>query len=313
MDRFGGVLVAAGKSSRMVDFKPLLPFGNSTIALHIVRLLKYLGVSPIVVVTGYKAKELEEHLKDEKLLFVRNENYETTDMFTSVTIGIREIADLCDRVMIMPIDVPAILPETIKNEMNIDAPMIRTVCNKNPGHPIIIRSDIALEICKYNGDGGLRGAMENSSFPLTEMEVDDAGVYRDVDTKEEYHDLINWHYARGCGHPIYPKIKVVLKGNESFFGPGVCTLLEYIDQTGSIQQACSMMNMSYSKGRKMLKGLEKEIGYSVVERWAGGVGGGGATVTAQGKALISNYTQFLDEVDEVTQEIFKKYFGKGLE
>lgn len=74
-----------------------------------------------------------------------------------------------------------------------------------------------------------------------------------------------------------------------------------------------MMNMSYSKGRKMLKGLEKEIGYSVVERWAGGVGGGGATVTAQGKALISNYTQFLDEVDEVTQEIFKKYFGKGLE
>lgn len=217
MDRFGGVLVAAGKSSRMVDFKPLLPFGNSTIALHIVRLLKYLGVSPIVVVTGYKAKELEEHLKDEKLLFVRNENYETTDMFTSVTIGIREIADLCDRVMIMPIDVPAILPETIKNEMNIDAPMIRTVCNKNPGHPIIIRSDIALEICKYNGDGGLRGAMENSSFPLTEMEVDDAGVYRDVDTKEEYHDLINWHYARGCGHPIYPKIKVVLKGNESFF------------------------------------------------------------------------------------------------
>ena len=36
MKKTGAVLVAAGLSSRMGDFKPMLPFGDSTIALHIV-------------------------------------------------------------------------------------------------------------------------------------------------------------------------------------------------------------------------------------------------------------------------------------
>ena len=36
MKATGAVLVAAGLSSRMGAFKPMLPFGNSTISLHIV-------------------------------------------------------------------------------------------------------------------------------------------------------------------------------------------------------------------------------------------------------------------------------------
>ena len=53
-------MVAAGLSSRMGEFKPMLPFGDSTIALHMVTMLKRLGVSPLVVVTGYRAGELED-------------------------------------------------------------------------------------------------------------------------------------------------------------------------------------------------------------------------------------------------------------
>ena len=59
MKKTGAVLVAAGLSSRMGEFKPMLPFGDSTIALHMVTMLKRLGVSPLVVVTGYRAGELD--------------------------------------------------------------------------------------------------------------------------------------------------------------------------------------------------------------------------------------------------------------
>ena len=44
MKKTGAVLVAAGLSSRMGDFKPMLPFGDSTIALHIVMMLKRLDI-----------------------------------------------------------------------------------------------------------------------------------------------------------------------------------------------------------------------------------------------------------------------------
>ena len=36
MKQTGAVLVAAGMSTRMKEFKPMLPFGGSTIALHII-------------------------------------------------------------------------------------------------------------------------------------------------------------------------------------------------------------------------------------------------------------------------------------
>lgn len=58
MKKTGAVLVAAGLSSRMKDFKPMLPFGTSTASRHMIGMLKSLKADPIVVVTGYRAEEL---------------------------------------------------------------------------------------------------------------------------------------------------------------------------------------------------------------------------------------------------------------
>ena len=57
MKQVGAVIAAAGLSSRMGDFKPLLPFGKACIAHHLVEMLKQAGVSPIVMVTGYRGEE----------------------------------------------------------------------------------------------------------------------------------------------------------------------------------------------------------------------------------------------------------------
>ena len=92
MRRTGAVLAAAGLSSRMKDFKPMLPFGGSTIAGHIVTMLKDMGISPVIVVTGYRAEELEAHLSYAGVRFVRNERYRETEMFDSVKLGLLETA-----------------------------------------------------------------------------------------------------------------------------------------------------------------------------------------------------------------------------
>ena len=64
MKKTGAVLVAAGLSSRMKDFKPMLPFGTSTASRHMIGMLKSLKADPIVVVTGYRAEELECEIID---------------------------------------------------------------------------------------------------------------------------------------------------------------------------------------------------------------------------------------------------------
>lgn len=307
----GVVLVGAGLSSRMKAFKPMLPFGESTISLHLISVLKKFNLSPIVVVTGYKGQKLKDHLKHTGVRFVENNHYETTQMFDSVKLGIKAIADECDRILIMPLDVPAIQEKTYELVLNIDSDMIRTVYKELPGHPILLKKDIALKLCEYQGDGGLRGAMENSGFPLTNINVNDAGVRRDIDTKKDYQELLNWNFARGGGYPLLPKVSIVLHTQEKMFGPGTYQLLKYIDETGSLQQACNKMELSYSKGSKMIKIVEKQLGYSIVKRWSGGAKGGGSCLSDKGHQLLRNYKELLDSVEKFTLDRYNEIFIKG--
>jgi molybdate transport repressor ModE-like protein len=295
----------------MDAFKPLLPYEDSTIVLHIVTLLKTIGADPILMVTGHRAEELEAYLSHTGIRFLRNEAYQDTQMFDSVRMGIEAIADECEKIMLMPVDTPAIMLETFHQVMMIDADMVRTVYGGKPGHPIMLRSEIAKKLCAYMGDRGLRGAMEESGIPITSLEVDDRGVNWDVDTQEEYQKLIEWNHERGEGYPIRPLVQVRLMASEIFFGPGTAELLTNIDQTGSIQDACAAMSLSYSKGSRMIKTAEKNLGFKLLERWTGGSGGGGSRLTKEGRRILDCYQAMLERVKNCTGDIFQECFSKG--
>ena len=311
MGKIGAVIVGAGLSSRMEAFKPLLPFEDTTIARHIVALLKQIGAEPVLLVTGYRAEELEEHLAGMGVRFLRNEKYRETQMFDSVCMGIQAIADECEKIMLMPIDTPAIRLKTFHQVMMIDADMVRTIYGGEPGHPILLRSEVARKLCEYKGNRGLRGAMEESGFSMTNLIVDDKGVNWDVDTQQEYQELIDWNFRQGNGYPIHPVIQVKLAANDIFFDPDTAQLIEYIARTGSIQEACTEMGLSYSKCSKMIKAAEKQLNFRILERWTGGNGGGGSRLTAEGNALLSCYRDMTLQMQRAATEIFKDCFAGG--
>lgn len=311
MKRTGAVLLAAGLSSRMEAFKPMLPFGSSTISIHLVTMLKDMGIDPIVVVVGYRGEELKEHLFFTGVRFAENERYEKTQMFDSVKIGIRAISKDCERLMVLPVDLPAIMPETIRQLMMIDAPIIRTACHGAFGHPIMLWSQVAEQMLDYEGDGGLRKAVENSGIAITSLEVEDEGIYRDMDTREQYEKLLDWNYQRGQGYPVRPQVRISLMASELFYGEDVQELLGWIKKTGSLQEACVLAGISYSKGRKMIKRLEQQLGSAVVQRWTGGSGGGGSLLTEKGERMMEQYGKMIAEVQNFTDQMYQKYMGNG--
>lgn len=313
MTKIGAVVVAAGRSARMGAFKPLLPFEDSTISLHIIHLLQQIGAEPIVVVTGYRAAQLERHLEHTGVRFIRNENLVETQMFDSFRIGVQALKDECERVLLMPIDTPAIRVNTFRQVLMIDADLVRTSYGGEPGHPIMVKREVLDRLFSYTGDQGLRGAMETSGIAITNLVVDDKGVNWDVDTQEEYQKLIDWNYRRGDGYPIQPQIQVCLMANDVFFGPGAGKLLEFIERTGSIQEACTQMNMSYSKGCRLVKNAEKQLGFKILERWTGGTGGGGSHLTKEGKNLLGCYKELVERVQNAATDIFQECFAKGLQ
>ena len=76
--RTAALIVAAGMSSRMGQFKPMLNIGSITIAQRVVDTFRQAGIRKIVMVTGYNAVMLERHLAGSDVIFLRNDRYETT-------------------------------------------------------------------------------------------------------------------------------------------------------------------------------------------------------------------------------------------
>ena len=110
-----------------------------------------------------------------------------------------------------------------------------------------------------------------------------------------------------------PDVRIRLIGGEPFFGPGVAELLQCIRDCGSVAAACEKMKLSYSKGRSMLRIMERELGFAVVQRTKGGLGGGGtAVITEKGEQLLASYSAFEDEVRTFTQERFQRMFERTM-
>ena len=193
MERTGAVILAAGLSSRMHEFKPLLELGDSTIIVRAIENLKTAGASPVIIVAGYKADQLMDYLWPLDIMFVRNETYASSQMFDSVKLGISRAAGLCSRILITPADVPLIEQDTFKQVMECPGALVRPVCGGRPGHPVRMDSRLVPDICAYKGAGGLKGAMEHLGVPSTEPEVEDPGIYLDADTPQDYMNLRYWN------------------------------------------------------------------------------------------------------------------------
>ena len=110
----GALIVAAGMSSRMGEFKPMLNIGSISIAQRVVATFQQAGVDRIVMVTGFNASVLEHHLSGNGVVFLRNEAYETTHMFDSACIGLRYLKDKCDRILFTPVDIPLFTAATVQ-------------------------------------------------------------------------------------------------------------------------------------------------------------------------------------------------------
>jgi len=110
--KVGAVITAAGMSSRMGDFKPMLSIGSISVAQRVIATLQQAGVFQIVVVTGYNADVLEKHLAKSGVIFLRNEDYKNTEMFDSACIGLNYLKNKCNRVLFTPVDIPLFRADT---------------------------------------------------------------------------------------------------------------------------------------------------------------------------------------------------------
>lgn len=95
--------------------------------------------------------------------------------------------------------------------------------------------------------------------------------------------------------------------DRNFGGKGRITLLALIDEYGSITRAAKSFGMSYKAAWDAIDIMNNLSGEPLVERQAGGKGGGGTRLTERGKRLVANFKRIEDEhrrfVAELGQQV----------
>lgn len=109
-------------------------------------------------------------------------------------------------------------------------------------------------------------------------------------------------------NPYDYSLKLRLKTDKTFFGPGVVELLLLIDKTKSINASAKEMKMSYNKSWRIIHDAEKVLEFPLIQSKVGGTSGGGTVVTDEGKKIIEKFTRFQEEVYSIADDKFKKIF-----
>lgn len=201
MLKTGGIVLAAGLSSRMGDFKPLLKIGNKVLIEATIDTLLEAGINEIVVVLGYRGSEIQAYLSKHtyarQITFAYNENYATTDMLESIRIGIRKLGE-CDAFFILPGDMPAVKNETfqlLKNKMQevYEHTLVAfpTVSHSRK-HPPLVSIKCRQLILEYEGTNGLRGFWSQIEDKSIYADISDDGCALDADTRQDYEKLVNY-------------------------------------------------------------------------------------------------------------------------
>ncbi len=192
-----GLILAAGLSSRMGEFKPLMPFKGKTLIESTVDSLLSAGVNQVVVVLGYRGDDIESILRlryGKEIIYTRNPNYETTDMLASIKYGIKAMP-FCGYFFLLPGDMPVVKKSTFTKLMKArpaqGSAVLFPTLEGYRKHPPLIDSSFRDVILNFKGEGGLRHIWKQQEDFIIHVPVDDEGVWMDLDTREDYEVCIS--------------------------------------------------------------------------------------------------------------------------
>ena len=182
------ILLAAGESRRMGAFKQLLPFAGKTFVEGCVDNLLASKVSPVIVVTGHRERDIRTVLEGREVIFVNNPDY-VEGMSSSIKAGTRALPPEAFAVLIFLADQPQVGPDIV-NKL-VDAyektrPLIVVpTCDGRRGHPVLLDLRLKEDILAIDPAIGLRQIIEANETAILQVETGSESILADHDVPSD--------------------------------------------------------------------------------------------------------------------------------
>ncbi|MBU1745280.1 MAG: molybdenum cofactor cytidylyltransferase [Proteobacteria bacterium] len=185
------ILLAAGESKRMGRPKQMLAWQGKTLLRQVLENLIRSDAGEIILVLGHEAEAISKSLTESQIKIVINPDYKQ-GMASSLRHGLLAMDPESEAFLVLLADQPDIGPE-IMNRMirefkqaNPRRGIVRPVYRGLRGHPVLIGVRYLQEALQLQGDVGARQILANHPEDILEIEVNQDGILKDIDTPEAY-------------------------------------------------------------------------------------------------------------------------------
>ncbi len=188
------IVLAAGFSERMGDFKPLMMLGEMTVLERVIRLFQSVGVGRVHVVTGHRAAELTPLIERWGGRSVVNVRY-AEGMYASVVAGVASLDESAASFFVLPVDIPLVRQATLRSLIEAFPDGRAAICHPTfqgrRGHPPLIGRRFSAAIMSGQGNGGLKALLERYESEAVEVPVADEFILQDLDSPNDYQRLFD--------------------------------------------------------------------------------------------------------------------------
>ena len=190
MPRVAGIVLAAGRSSRMAPHNKLLVpdrAGRPMVARVVDNLLSS-AARPVIVVTGHRAEEVRAAVAGRPVQVVHAPDY-ADGLSASLRAGIAAVPAKASAALVCLGDMPLVTGRMIERLIEAYDPdegrsVVVPTCRGKIGNPVLWDRRFFPDIAGLVGDVGARPLLERHGEYVAQVELDTDAVLRDFDTGE---------------------------------------------------------------------------------------------------------------------------------
>ncbi len=184
-----GIILAAGESSRMGKDKALLPYAGTTFIERLMDLFVP-RVAPLIVVLGYNAGRILVGLRERPdVQVVINDKYRDGHL-SSLQAGIMALPPDAVSALVTLVDHPAVTEATLDVILtHAPAPLVIPRYDGRRGHPVLLSRKLLDAIAALPPEASAKQVIHAHLAEAVQLDVDDPGVLRDIDTPADYEKL----------------------------------------------------------------------------------------------------------------------------
>ena len=186
--KIAGILLAAGKSTRMGSNKLLTPISGKPMIRVSAEALLASSAGPVLVVTGHERERVEDALKGLDVSFIDNPAF-ATGLASSLKAGLAALTEDIDGVVVALGDMPLVAGRHVNRLIAAFNPaehrtIIVPVHGGERGNPVLWGRQYFQEMMSLEGDRGAKSLMDRHEDHITEIAMRSDAVLADFDTPE---------------------------------------------------------------------------------------------------------------------------------